>query len=111
MGGDIKYRDVNGDGQISTLDQVPIGYPTTPEIVYGFGFSVGYKAFDFSAFFQGSARSSFWINPIATAPFLGYVYDNETLIGIPQNQLLKAYAEIGRAHVETPVIIAHLVGR
>ncbi|HEY9559248.1 MAG TPA: SusC/RagA family TonB-linked outer membrane protein, partial [Anseongella sp.] len=93
MGGDIKYRDVNGDGQISTLDQVPIGYPTTPEIVYGFGFSVGYKAFDFSAFFQGSARSSFWINPIATAPFLGYVYDNETLIGIPQNQLLKAYAD------------------
>src|SRR5690606_18614852 len=43
MGGDIKYRDVNNDGQITALDQVPIGYPTTPEIVYGFGFSTGYR--------------------------------------------------------------------
>ena len=93
MGGDIKYRDINGDGQISTLDQVPIGYPTTPEINYGIGFTVGYKAFDLSVFFQGSARSSFWINSIATAPFLHYTYDNENLIGVPQNQLLKAYAD------------------
>ena len=43
MAGDIKYRDVNGDGKISELDKVPIGYPTTPEINYGFGLSVGYK--------------------------------------------------------------------
>ena len=28
MGGDIKYRDINNDGIISALDQVPIGYPT-----------------------------------------------------------------------------------
>src|SRR5690606_14710800 len=34
-GGDIKYRDVNGDGQITELDLVPIGNPTTPEIIYG----------------------------------------------------------------------------
>lgn len=80
-GGDIKYRDVNGDGQITELDQVPIGYPTSPEIVYGFGFSAGYKNFDISSFFQGSARSSFWIDPSATAPFIG------------NHQLLKAYAE------------------
>ncbi|MFX9923523.1 hypothetical protein ABTP76_19915, partial [Acinetobacter baumannii] len=32
--GDIKYRDINGDGVINTLDQVPIGYPTTPELIY-----------------------------------------------------------------------------
>ncbi len=94
MGGDIKYRDVNGDGQITTLDQVPIGYPTVPEITYGFGFSVGYKAFDVSAFFQGLGRESFWINPLATAPFIPYAYENEgALIGVPQNQLLKAYAD------------------
>ncbi len=80
-GGDIKYRDMNGDGQVTILDQVPIGYPTTPEIVYGFGFSFGYKSFDFSAFFQGLARESFWINATATAPFI-----NGT-------QLLKAYAD------------------
>jgi TonB-linked SusC/RagA family outer membrane protein len=80
-GGDIKYRDVNGDGQITSLDQVPVGYPTTPEIVYGFGFSIGYKTWDLSAFFQGLARESFWINASATAPFMG------------ETQLLKAYAD------------------
>jgi TonB-linked SusC/RagA family outer membrane protein len=69
MGGDIKFRDVNGDGKITNADYVPIGFPTTPEILYGFGFSVGYKAFDISAFFQGSARSSFLINSANITPF------------------------------------------
>ncbi|MGV8093259.1 MAG: TonB-dependent receptor [Mangrovibacterium sp.] len=92
-GGDIKYRDVNRDGQITTLDQVPVGYPTTPEIVYGFGFSVGFKSFDFSAFFQGLARESFWIDTEATAPFMAYTYDGESLPGKPRNQLMKAYAD------------------
>jgi TonB-linked SusC/RagA family outer membrane protein len=93
-GGDIKYRDVNGDGQITTLDQVPIGYPTTPEIVYGFGFSAGFKGFDFSAFFQGLGRESFWIDAKATAPFVSYRYKSDELPGvILQNQLLKAYAD------------------
>ncbi len=71
MAGDIKYKDINGDGKISSLDVVPIGLPTTPEIIYGFGFSVGYKKFDLSCFFQGSANSSFFIDPKATAPFAG----------------------------------------
>ena len=92
--GDIKYRDVNGDGQVTTLDQVPIGYPTTPEIVYGFGFSAGYKNFDLSCFFQGLARESFWIDPYATAPFVSYLYDQEVApAGVLQNQLLKAIAD------------------
>jgi hypothetical protein len=70
MGGDIKYHDMDGDGQITNNDIVPIGYPTTPEIIYGFGFSVGYKSFDLSTFFQGSARSSFFINPQNISPFV-----------------------------------------
>ena len=69
-GGDIKYRDVNGDGVITSLDMVPIGYPTSPEIIYGFGGTLGYKDFDFSLFFQGSARSSFFINPRNISPFV-----------------------------------------
>ncbi|WP_298649088.1 TonB-dependent receptor [uncultured Proteiniphilum sp.] len=81
MAGDIKYHDVNGDGKITDADAVPIGYPTDPEIMYGFGISTGYENIDFSCFFQGSARSSFWINSALTSPF-----NNET-------QLLKAYAD------------------
>lgn len=69
--GDIKYIDINNDGQIDGNDALPIGYPTVPEIVYGFGSTVGYKGFDFSFFFQGSARQSFFINPDNIAPFIG----------------------------------------
>lgn len=69
-GGDIKYLDVDGNNIIDgNGDQVPIGYPETPEIVYGGGFSLGYKGFDFSAFVQGSARSSIFIDNNAIQPF------------------------------------------
>lgn len=68
--GDIKYKDINNDGQIDADDMVPIGYPTVPEIIYGGGFSLGYKSFDLSLFFQGSGRSSFFITPAAITPFI-----------------------------------------
>lgn len=94
-GGDIKYRDINGDGRITSLDRQFIGYPTIPEINYGFGFSLGIKDFDVSVFLQGLARESFWINTGATAPFLSYIYSGETFpVGtVLQNQLLAAYAD------------------
>lgn len=69
LAGDIKYRDINGDGKISSEDYVPIGLPTVPEIVYGFGFSMGYKQFELSAFFVGNARTSFQIDPASITPF------------------------------------------
>lgn len=90
MGGDIKYRDINGDGQINSLDKVPIGYPTQPEIIYGFGISTGYKNIDFSCFFQGLARESFWIDAYNTAPFI----DTDDSSGtISKNSLLQVYAD------------------
>ena len=70
MGGDIKYTDINKDGKVDQGDQIPIGFPTVPEIQYGFGLSSGYKQFDFSFFFQGNARVSFFIDPYAIAPFV-----------------------------------------
>lgn len=86
--GDIKYKDINDDGVIDFRDQVPIGFPTSPEIVYGFGLSTGFKNYDFSAFFQGSARYSFWIDPTATAPFVDPVNNV-----VENNALLQAYAD------------------
>ncbi|WP_205945647.1 SusC/RagA family TonB-linked outer membrane protein [Pedobacter frigiditerrae] len=84
-GGDIKYRDVNNDGVVNDQDIVPIGLPTTPEIIYGFGGTVGYKSLDFSFFLQGSARSSFFINSQNIAPFV--------LNGGSQNGLLQAISD------------------
>ena len=54
--GDIKYRDINGDGQVDAYDVVPIGYTSVPEINYGFGISLGWKGFDASIFFSGMAH-------------------------------------------------------
>lgn len=72
MAGDIKYVDINKDGKIDAKDQVAIGYPTDPEIIYGFGASTGYKGLDCSFFFQGSAHSSFFIQPSSIEPFASH---------------------------------------
>lgn len=61
--GDIKYVDQpdsngNFDGKITSDDQVALGNPTVPEIVYGFGPSLSWKKWDFSFFFQGQAKVS-----------------------------------------------------
>ncbi|QCR22252.1 TonB-dependent receptor [Pontibacter sp. SGAir0037] len=50
--GDIKYRDVNGDGIIDENDRTMIGNPT-PDFTYGASVSIGYKGFDLSADFMG----------------------------------------------------------
>jgi TonB-linked SusC/RagA family outer membrane protein len=51
--GDIKFRDINGDGIISPdNDREYIGSPI-PSLTYGISFSSSYKNFDFSIFFQG----------------------------------------------------------
>jgi TonB-linked SusC/RagA family outer membrane protein len=71
--GDIKYKDINGDGVINDNDMIAMGYPTTPEIQYGFGPSLGYKKFEFGMFFQGNARTSFFINSTG-----GYNSSNNT---------------------------------
>ncbi|UCS93894.1 TonB-dependent receptor [Echinicola marina] len=84
-GGDIKYHDMNDDGVISNLDRVPIGHPTTPEIIYGFGGTFGFKNWDISAFFQGAARTSLFINSQNISPFV--------INGGAQNGLLNVIAE------------------
>ncbi|MEQ9289393.1 MAG: TonB-dependent receptor [Cyclobacteriaceae bacterium] len=98
-GGDIKYRDLNGDGQITDLDRTGIGNPTVPKITYGVGFSAGYKRFDFSIFFQGLGQTSFFINPVAVGPFintvnfsgLGFITGGNGSLG--ENALLQAFAD------------------
>jgi TonB-linked SusC/RagA family outer membrane protein len=50
--GKFKYRDVNGDGQITADDQTFIGNPH-PKFTYGLNVNVGYKAFDLTLFGQG----------------------------------------------------------
>lgn len=68
--GDVKYKDLNGDNIIDDNDMCWTGNPTVPEIIYGFGFSLKYKGFDCSAFFQGQGKISIIMynyHPFATA--------------------------------------------
>jgi TonB-linked SusC/RagA family outer membrane protein len=55
--GDIKYRDLNGDGVIDALDFTAIGGTEDPRLVYGFGVNVAYKGFDFGALLQGNGHA------------------------------------------------------
>lgn len=69
MPGDIKYKDVNGDGIIDDNDIVPIGATTRPNLIYGLGISANWNGFDFNLHFQGAGKSSFFINGFTVYPF------------------------------------------
>lgn len=56
--GDLKFKDLDGDGVITNLDQDAIGYTNTPQYIYSFSPRVSYKGFSFSALFQGVANVS-----------------------------------------------------
>lgn len=67
--GDIKYKDVNGDGLITDADVVPIGATDKPNLIYGFGLSAMWKGFDFNLHFQGAGKSTFSIEGAVAYPF------------------------------------------
>jgi TonB-dependent starch-binding outer membrane protein SusC len=50
--GDIRYKDLNGDGKIDAKDRTNIGNPY-PDFTYGFNFNAGYKNFDINLFVSG----------------------------------------------------------
>ena len=76
MPGDIRYRDVNGDGVIDVEDAVHIGFPETPRFVYGFSGFLNYKNWEFNFSFQGSGNRGFFLNPDALSPFV----DNHAML-------------------------------
>lgn len=69
MPGDVKYKDVNGDGVINDNDVVAIGSTRVPNLVYGVGVSATWKGLDFNIHFQGAGKSSYFINGPAVYPF------------------------------------------
>lgn len=80
MPGDIKYRDINGDGKIDNLDAVYIGYPTMPRFVYGFQPFVHFKGWELSMAFQGSGDRSLFMNPLELSPFSGQYSGDHALL-------------------------------
>jgi TonB-linked SusC/RagA family outer membrane protein len=76
MPGDIKYKDINGDGIINNDDIVPIGATTRPNLIYGLGLSSTWKGFDFNLHFQGAGKSHFFINGFTVYPFINGEWGN-----------------------------------
>ena len=76
--GDIKYKDLNGDGIINSYDQTAIGYGAVPRMLYGLNFGFGYRGFDLSLFFQGAGLVDFnYASGFGTTPFSeGATYGN-----------------------------------
>ncbi len=62
--GDIKYKDVNGDGVINGMDERPIGYENkdglTPIMNLGLNFSFAWKGFDLAFDLTGGAFASWF---------------------------------------------------
>ncbi len=78
--GDVKYRDINGDGQIDAFDRIFVGYPRLPEMSFGFGGTVAYKWIDFSVYLTGAANSSLLLNGYSMWPF----YDGDGVNNVLQ---------------------------
>jgi TonB-linked SusC/RagA family outer membrane protein len=103
--GDIKYRDINGDGVINDYDQTLISeYGLVPRIQYGFGASIRYKKIDFGVFFNGSAKRA--IMTALMAPFgendnhvFQYIADNRWSVDNPNPEA--KYPRLGLLHSET----------
>jgi TonB-linked SusC/RagA family outer membrane protein len=60
MPGDIKYRDVNGDGQVNDDDRVPLSYNPTPLLMYGFGGEFRYRDFTIGILFKGTGKTDYF---------------------------------------------------
>ena len=91
MPGDIKYKDVNGDGIINTDDEVLIGNSTVPRLQYGFAFELRYKRLSVSALFEGVGIVDFMYGGNCFYPFTGKQTGNVlSIVADPANRWIPA---------------------
>lgn len=67
--GDIRYKDLNGDGVIDWKDKDIIGKGGFPEMTFGLNINASYKNFSLSALFQGASGFNFDIDGTARGAF------------------------------------------
>jgi TonB-linked SusC/RagA family outer membrane protein len=73
--GDIRYKDLNGDGTIDQFDQAPIG-TYKPRIYYGATLGFSWKGIEASALLQGVANRTNYVANFATEG--GFQFNNFT---------------------------------
>lgn len=67
--GDIKYKDVNGDGIVNDDDYVPIGNSRVPKFQYGFATTCKWRNFDANIFFRGASEVDYFMGGTGFYPF------------------------------------------
>ena len=67
--GDIRYKDLDGDGLINQNDIAPIGYPNYAQYHFNVRVHFGWKGLDLKLLLTGSANGSYYLSPGYTIPF------------------------------------------
>ena len=67
--GDVKYRDLNGDEEITSDDQTIIGNPTRPAYTFGLNYGINYKGFFLTMNWTGAAQRSLLLDGAFREPF------------------------------------------
>src|SRR5690606_36479190 len=80
MPGEIKYKDVNGDGVINALDKVPLTHSNYPLLMYGLGGEFRYKNLSVGILLKGTGKTSFYyvaqpttVNNVVETNGMGYM--------------------------------------
>lgn len=102
--GDIKYKDVTGDGVITDDDRVPLSYSPIPRLMYGFGGEFSYKDFTLGLLFKGTGKSDFFLNNngYGYIPFYGGALGNVLSIAGEQNNRWTPSSYSGNPATENP---------
>lgn len=89
--GDIKYKDVNGDGVIDDYDVVPLEYSNVPQIQYGYAAELNWKKWNFSVLFEGVSRVKYFNGGSGYYPFVGKEVGNVLdIVAIQSNRWTSA---------------------
>ncbi len=100
--GDIKYKDVNGDGVIDDYDVVPLEYSNTPQIQYGFATEFNWKSWNLSVLFEGVSRVKYFSGGNGFFPFTGKETGNVLLAVADQSNRWTSAEISGDLATENP---------
>ena len=102
MPGDIKYKDINGDGKIDDDDEVPLSYSNVPRIQYGFALDWNYKAFRVSILFEGVSKVQYFQGGIGYYPFANEARGNLLAMTVNQKNRWTPASYSGDPSTENP---------